>query len=383
MKIAFITNICPHYRVKTFETLARYYPVYFYFYSRGSEWYWQFKHGVSNGNFQHEYLPGFNLGNSSISLWLPWKLWHGKFDIYIKCINGRFALPVTYLIARLKRKPFILWTGLWYRISTPAHRLFFPLTRHIYRHADAIVVYGEHVRNYLVGEGASGEKIFIAHHAVDNAVYHRQVTENEKMALRQRLGISSEQKVILYLGRIEEVKGISYLLEAFATIMSEEKVLILAGTGSQQEGLRELAGRLGIGRQVLFTGYVPSQEATAYYAIGDVFVLPSVTTKVVKEAWGLVINEAFNQRLPVITTQAVGAAAGGLVKHEYNGLIVAERDPTALADAIRLIVDNPEVQRQYGDNALKTILPWDNEKMVLGFRQAIEYVLSKSPESNS
>ncbi len=144
-KIAFITTFCAHHRKRTFEMLASCYDATFFFFSPGDEWYWQHQHGVRSGMFRHEYLWGFRLGRTRFTPTLPLKLWQGNYDVYVKCINGRFALPFTYLIARLRGKPFILWTGIWMTLQTPFHRLVFPLTRHIYRHADAIVVYGEHV----------------------------------------------------------------------------------------------------------------------------------------------------------------------------------------------------------------------------------------------
>src|SRR6266550_5659365 len=113
MQVAFVTNICPHYRVRTFETLAAYYPVKYYFFSAGEEWYWQQQHGTRSGNFSHEYLRGIRLGGTRITPTLIPKLWREPYDVFVKCINGRFALPVTYLISRLRRKPFVLWTGIW------------------------------------------------------------------------------------------------------------------------------------------------------------------------------------------------------------------------------------------------------------------------------
>src|SRR5688572_18800808 len=57
MKLAFVTNFCPHYRVQTFELLARTFDVDYFFYSSSNEWYWQQNHGVRAGNFHHTYLP--------------------------------------------------------------------------------------------------------------------------------------------------------------------------------------------------------------------------------------------------------------------------------------------------------------------------------------
>jgi len=374
LKVAFVTNICAHYRVKTFETLAHYHDVDYNFFSAGDEWYWQQQHGVKAGDFHYEYLPGIRLGRTRVTPTLSWKLWRRDYDVYIKCINGRFALPITYLVARLKRRPFILWTGIWMRLQTPFHRLAFPLTRYIYHHADAIVVYGEHVKRYLVSEGVSAERIFVAAHAVDNGTYNREVPEKEQTALRQKLGIALGQKVVLYLGRLEKVKGLPYLLKAFASLQRNDAVLVLAGTGSERSRLEQLAQEEGIADRVRFPGYVAPEETVPFYAIAWVYVLPSITLPEGKELWGLVVNEAFNQGVPVIATDAVGAATGGLVQNGVSGFVVPERSNAALAQALQRILDNPDLRERLGQNARQTIASWDNERMVMGFRQAIEYV---------
>lgn len=160
LKIAFITHYCTHYRVKTYETLARLADVTYFFFSAGREWYWDRSHGIKRGEFNHEYLPGFQLGRTRIAPSLPWKLLCGHYDAYVKCINGKFALPVTYIVARLRGKPFVLWTGLWIRLGTRTHRLIWPITRYIYQHADAIVTYGTHVAEFLEREVSSQPEYF-------------------------------------------------------------------------------------------------------------------------------------------------------------------------------------------------------------------------------
>ena len=343
---AFVTNFCAHYRIKTFETLARYQDIDFLFSSAGEEWYWQQQHGVRAGNFSYEYLPGIRLTRHLrlVPSLLP-RLWRKNYDVYIKCINGRFALPVTYITAKLRRKPFILWTGIWMTLDTRLHRLVFPLTLWIYRHADAIVAYGEHVKRYLTSLGIAPEKIFIAAHAMDNSTYNPVVAQEEKTALRARLKIPSD-KIVMYLGRLEEVKGLDYLLKAFASLEADNTTLVIVGDGSLRERLNELARELGIAGKTRFAGYASPEEALNYYAIADLFVLPSVTTPQGKETWGLVINEAMNQSVPVVATDAVGAAAGGLVQSSVNGFIVRERNSGALAEAIERILNDDAVLPQ-------------------------------------
>ena len=372
MRVAFVTNICPHYRVKTFETLARYFDLDFYFFSAGDEWYWQRQHGVKSGAFQHEYLSGITVGGTRITPSLPVKLWSKGYDVYIKCINGRFALPATLLVARLRGKPFVLWTGVWMRLQSPAHRWMFPLTRYVYRHADAIVVYGDHVKRYLVSEGVPAERVFSAHHAVDNAAYDAVVPEADRRALRDRLR-AGDRKIVLYLGRIEAGKGLDYLIDAFAALRDHDALLVLAGDGSERPRLERHARDSGVAERVRFAGYVASDQTMAYYAIAWVYVLPSITTPLIKETWGLVVNEAMNQGAPVIATDAVGAAAGGLVVDGETGLVVPERDAPALSRALDRVLGEPGLRDRLGDRARRVVATWDNERMVRGFRDAVAW----------
>jgi glycosyltransferase involved in cell wall biosynthesis len=375
IRAIFVTNICPHYRVRTFEILAQKLDVSFIFFSEGGERYWDPRHGIQRGNFRHEYLPGFYLTRQMrVTPSLLARVWQADVDVIIKCVTGRFALPVTYLLARLRRKPFILWTGLWSHPATFFHRLTWPLTKHIYTHADAIVVYGAHVRDYLVGVGGQPERIFIAHHAVDNAMYDCPVSAAERDRLRKTMDLA-DRKVILYVGRLEESKGLGYLLEAGRKLVDLNPVFVFIGSGSLERKLSAQAGATGI--ETRFVGYVPTAELYRYYAMSDVFVLPSITTATDKEPWGLVVNEAMNQGTPVVASTAVGAAAGGLVRHGETGLVFPEKDIDALAVALRQILADPALARRLSESARQEIKLWTNDRMTDGFVAAAEYVLKQ------
>ncbi len=379
-RFAFVQPICTHYTVGLFTRLAERLDAQYFFYSDGREWYWQAEHGVRTGDFPHEYLGGFRLGKARIAPALPWKLLRCPARAILSSIDGRFALPAAYLVARSKRVPFLLWTGLWSRVDTPLHRRIFALTRFLYRHADAVVVYGEHVKRYLVSEGVRAERIFVAPHAVDNAFYSRLVSDSEKQALRNKLGIQAGQNVVLYLGRLEAVKGIPHLLEAFAASCLENAVLVIAGAGRERPTLEQLVSRLGIDERVRFAGYVPVDETVAYYALASVVVLPSVTTPQAKEAWGLVVNEAFNQGVPVIATEAVGAVAGGLVRDGVNGLVVPEANSAAITVALERVVNDPAARQRLGAAAKQVIAEWSHDAQAAGFARGLEFALGTTVE---
>ena len=373
-RVAFVTNLCPHYRTKTFETLAKYCQMDYYFFSGGEEWYLWGGHRKRDGDFNYEYLPGIDLAGTRLSPTLPVKLWRGNYDVFLKCINGRFALPITYAVARMRRKPFILWTGLWTNLRSPFHWMFFPLTRYVYRHADAIVVYGEHVKRYMIDQGVEAARVFIAAHAVDNSIYSRHVPDDEIKKLRAELNIGENDRVVLYVGRLEESKGLNYLVEAFASIEQKDVVLLFVGEGSQTTLIQRTVSELGLADRVRFVGYVAPENTVPYYALSYVSILPSVSMPQGKELWGLVVNEAMNQGVPVIATDVVGAAAGGLVQDGTNGLVVPERNGPALADALRKMIDSPVLRDQMSNHARQIIAGWDNENMVQGFRRAIKFV---------
>jgi len=374
-RLAIVHPVCTHYTKGVFEELSRRYDIQFLFFSEGREWFWQKEHGVHRGEFPHEYLGGFRIGRLRISPSLPWKLLRTPSDVIVSSIDGKFALPATYMAARLKRVPFLLWTGMWSRGTTFFDRLLFPVNRFFYRHADAVIVYGEHVKRYLVTEGVDPARVFVARHSVDNQYYGRQMTETDKSALRERLGIPADKKVILFLGRLEEVKGIRYLIEAFASHSPADAVLLIAGEGSQRSSLESLAKTLCPPGKVFFSGYIRVEDAVPFYSIAHVCVIPSITMPTGKELWGLVTNEAFNQGVPAIATDSVGAAAGGFVQDGLNGFVVPERDISSLGSAIRRVLEEPELREKLSAGARFTVAQWTHARMADGFTEAFNFVL--------
>jgi colanic acid/amylovoran biosynthesis glycosyltransferase len=376
-RLVFVQPFCTHYTVGLFDYLARHVDTEFFFFSDGQERYWQEELGVSTGDFPHTYLGGFWLRNTRIAPALPFKLLSSRAQAILSCIDGKFALPVAYLVARWKRVPFLLWTGLWCRVDTPLQRWIFPLTRFLYLHADGVVAYGEHVKRYLISEGVRPDRIFVAPHAVDNSFYSRTVSAQEKQALREKLGIFPDQKVILYLGRLEKSKGLPYLLKAFKSCDLSGAILVIAGSGSERPALENLILQLGIEKRVRFAGHVPAEQTVAYYALSSIVVLPSVSTPQGKEPWGLVVNEAFNQGIPVVATDAVGAVSGGLLEDQKNGVVVPERDSEAMAQALAKIWEDPATRERMGVAAKHCIAKWSHALQASGFLLALQAVLHR------
>lgn len=270
----------------------------------------------------------------------------GRYRAVISSLGGRTALPGCYAAARARRMPFVLWTGVWEHPRTPAHLLSRGPTHHLYRNADAVATYGEHVSRHVERHRGSRDGVVVAPQAVDVDHFAAAVSPGDRSRAREGAGGAGTQLLALYVGRLEEEKGVRTLLEAWRHAdLGPGARLALAGSGP----LLEHAQRQGEG--VRTRGYVARSELPALYAAADLLVLPSVRTATFTEPWGLVVNEAMLQSTPVITSDAVGAAAGGLVRDGRNGLVFASGDAEALGARIRALAAAPELRESLGKAA--------------------------------
>ena len=176
------------------------------------------------------------------------------------------------------------------------------------------------------------------------------------------------------MGQLEERKGIHELLEAFSDIHNPDARLTIIGTGS----LRDEIDTLSLNDpRIKAIGYVSQDKLPQRLAQARCLVLPSVTTAKDREPWGLVVNEAMHSGTPVITTDAVGAAAGGLVEHEINGLVVEERNTQALGLALARLLDDRQLARSMGECARTSVTAFSYPRMLEAFDGAMRFAIEQ------
>jgi glycosyltransferase involved in cell wall biosynthesis len=112
-------------------------------------------------------------------------------------------------------------------------------------------------------------------------------------------------------------------------------------------------------------------ELRNFYGAAHVLVVPSIPTRTFREPWGLVVNEAMNRGLPVIVSDAVGAAAGGLVRDGRNGLVVPAGDSAALAGAIRALAAAPQRRTRMGEAGAGDVRGYSHDAWADGFSRAL------------
>jgi glycosyltransferase involved in cell wall biosynthesis len=263
----------------------------------------------------------------------------GRFRAVVAGLSGRVALPAAYAGARIARVPFVLWATIWAHPRTPAHALSYLPLRHLYRRADAVATYGPHVSAYVRAKGARGP-VVEAPQSVDTAFWSAEGSPMRRAPFQ-----------VLFAGRLAREKGVCVLLQAWdaSGLSAPSTALVLVGDGP----IRARAVATGAG--ISLEGSQSPEQLRNSYAGSDVVVVPSIPTRDFLEPWGLVVNEAFHQGVPVIATDAVGAAAGGLLQHERTGLVVPAGDARALAAALRRLHDDPELRARLGAAAREAV----------------------------
>ncbi|MDW8065269.1 MAG: glycosyltransferase [Anaerolineae bacterium] len=190
-------------------------------------------------------------------------------------------------------------------------------------------------------------------------------------ALRSSWCSASHRPHVLFVGRLRYYKGIDTLLYALARLPDIHATIV--GTGPMERPWRMLARDLRILDRVHFLGEVPDSELPLVYHAADLFVLPANARA---EAFGTVLLEAMAAGLPVITTE-IGTGTTWVVGEA--GWIVPPRDPVALAEAIWLALDQPEVARARGRQGQERVRrEFTAEKMAQGVLEIYTEVLHQA-----
>jgi len=194
-------------------------------------------------------------------------------------------------------------------LKTLLRRLFL---NWVYRHVDIALYVGTQNRRYFEKHGLTDEKLVFAPHAIDNKRFvDAPGADEEAMRWRKQLGISEDDKALLFVGKLEPKKGPDLLLKAFLSDRHYEQMhLVYVGSGVLEKALREQSNQ-----RIHFLGFQNQTAMPVVYRLGDIVVLPS---RGPGETWGLVLNEAMACGRPVIASTRVGAAID-LVQQDKNG----------------------------------------------------------------
>lgn len=271
-------------------------------------------------------------------------------------------------------KKYILWGERWdYKKVPLKDRISLFLYGSTLRNCAAYVAAGSRSAEWAK-KNARAKKIFIAPNASSVRPTSYKIKKKQK---------KDGKKVILFVGRLIKRKGVDFLVNAFSKIKDKKSELIIVGgedfyelgEKSISKDLKKQIKENNLQRRVKMLGHVKKDELHKYFQMADLFVMPSITKKI-SEPWGLTLNEAMEFALPVIATDAVGAAYD-LIEDGKNGYMIKEKDVEELKKAIEKIIEKNK-NNKMGKKSEQIIRnKFTYEKMVGGFIRAIKFSLNK------
>jgi len=208
----------------------------------------------------------------------------------------------------------------------------------ILKNASKVIALTQMEANQYKEMGVSEDRVKIVPNGIDLSEYDNLPNRGE---FRNKYGIKSNEKIVLYLGRIHKIKGIDLLMNVFLDIVEEldnVKLVIVGPDGGFLSMLQKQIEDLMIGDRILFTGPLYERDKLEAYVDADVYVLPSVY-----ETFPVTVLEACACGIPVIVTDRCGIAD---IVDEVG--YVVEYDEDQLQDAIIKILSDEELKRRFG-----------------------------------
>ena len=238
----------------------------------------------------------------------------------------------------------------------------------IARGADGVVAWTPFERDALVSMlGAEPDRIAVAPIGVDSERF-RPLNQEEA---RSRLGISNDEETLLYVGRLDRIKGADVLLKA-AGLLAERPRLCVRFVGGEVDvdyaaGLHSLASELCIDERITWTGVVANDELPWHYAAADLVIVPSYS-----ESFSIVAAEAMACGTPVVASNVPGPAS--FIEDGVSGRLVPAGNAPALARAICELLDEEEQRRRLGLGGLAATqgMTWEaSADTVLGLYERV------------
>lgn len=357
LKVLYLVNIPSPYRVSYFNELGKLCDLTVLFERKSSNEREEAWHNYNFENFKGAFLQGINYKkNQGISVAFSKYINENNYD---HIIVGGYATPTGALLInylKLKKIPYILNIdgGM---INDKESRLKASIKKYFISSASAWLSTGEVGSKYLRYYGADSKKIFTYPFTTLKEIdlINHIPGDEEKKKLRKKLGLEGN-KIILTVGQFIQRKGFDILINACSQIPPDVSIYFVGGSPTKE--YIDLRENLGL-RNIHFLGFKSKDEILSYYKAADIFVLPTR-----EDIWGLVINEAMANGLPVITTDKCVAGLE-LVKDYDNGFIVPVESVDKLSLRINELINNDKLRIKMSENSLNRASKYTIENMAL------------------
>jgi len=248
-----------------------------------------------------------------------------------------------------------------------------PLSRWLYMHAAArVVTTGEALKRQLVERNGFDESRI---DSVPTGIDAGRFRPGERKASRARFGLPQDKTLVGIVATLCSWKGHDDLIDAVARL-PEHVELVIVGDGPRREALEQRISKLGLRGRVRMQGQ--QADVLPWLRALDIFALPSSANEGVPQA----LVQAMLVELPCVTTPVGGIAE--LAEHERTALLVAARDPLALAAALERLAGNEGLRRELGEAARKRCVEgYSYERMLDSMEAVYRAVAGESSKGRS
>jgi glycosyltransferase involved in cell wall biosynthesis len=238
----------------------------------------------------------------------------------------------------------------------PARRI----ARAVFQRAHAITACSADLAGRAAALGADPERTEVVPYGVDAERFRPDALHRARE--RARLGVDARATLVFAAGRLVRKKGFEYLIDAIAKVPRDTHVLAtIAGAGDLEGELRARTDATGVADRVRFLGNLSQDDVAKWLALADIVVVPSVRDDS-GNVDGLpnMVLETLASATPLVATPAGGI--GAAVENGRTGILVAERDSTAIARAIEALARDPAERVRLGEAARASVMArfgWD------------------------
>jgi glycosyltransferase involved in cell wall biosynthesis len=242
--------------------------------------------------------------------------------------------------------------------------------------ADRVVTVCRAFAQGLVREGVPRERIIVQHNSI--SAEQKGTRAEDSSEIRARLGIRDGERFVLAIGRLSREKAHVDLISAFAELRRAHPEinakLVIVGDGPERKAIEEAARTSGLSERVHMTGHI--SDVAPYYRAADVFALPSHS-----EGSPYVLLEAMTAGVAIVAT-AVGGVPE-MVTHDETALLVAPRDPQAMAAGLaRLLLDAQLAQRLISNASRMVATRYSPERYVRSMFEIYRDLVTGKTASN-
>ncbi|MEM3458318.1 MAG: glycosyltransferase family 4 protein [Candidatus Bathyarchaeia archaeon] len=242
---------------------------------------------------------------------------------------------------------------------------FLQLEREGMKNADYVITVDQRLKEYVISEfNYPADKISVTHNAVDTDLF-KPVSEDEQRKLKKTFGFSEDNIIILVARRLVEKNGVIYAVQALKHIKNEQIRMVIAGDGPEKDKIMREADE---DNRIRFAGLIPHNKIAPYYKMADIILIPSITSHGIQEATSLAMLEGM-----ACGKVAICSNIGGMrevISHMENGILIEEKAPKNIAEAIKELVENKELTTELGRQAREYVLK--NHSYVVHAKKILE-----------